>query len=218
MEDFFRKYADRIKTGAADECWPWIGSHVSAGYGNFTRDGKVIYAHRASFEAANGIGSAVGWVIRHTCDNKPCVNPKHLLSGTHKDNNHDAWERGQLKPLKGEAASRAILTDKIVLAARTEVSAGTASIAELARKHGVAHGVMHAAVTGESWQHLEGAAAQPGYQRGEKRHNAILSAADVRDIRRRLEAGERGMDLALRYGVKRCTISAVKHGRNWSHA
>ncbi|UGO47583.1 HNH endonuclease [Morganella phage vB_MmoP_Lilpapawes] len=34
-----------------------------------------------------------GMVVRHTCDNKRCVNPNHLLLGTRKENTHDMLER-----------------------------------------------------------------------------------------------------------------------------
>jgi len=41
-----------------------------------------------------------GLVIRHTCDNPRCINPDHLLAGTHKDNGEDVARRrrgGKLK-------------------------------------------------------------------------------------------------------------------------
>lgn len=49
--------------------------------------------------------------------------------------------------------------------------------------------------------------------RGESHGNAVLSNADVRDIRARRKAGERPSDLAREYGVVLNTISAVASGR-----
>lgn len=36
-------------------------------------------------------------VVRHTCDTPPCVNPEHLIVGTHKDNSADRRDRGRYR-------------------------------------------------------------------------------------------------------------------------
>jgi hypothetical protein len=36
-------------------------------------------------------------IIRHTCDTRNCINPKHLLPGTYADNTKDMIERGRAK-------------------------------------------------------------------------------------------------------------------------
>lgn len=55
-----------------------------------------------------------GYVIRHTCDNRLCINPEHLLIGTHKDNVSDRVKRG--RSAKGEDNGRSKLTESEVLA------------------------------------------------------------------------------------------------------
>lgn len=54
-------------------------------------------------------------------------------------------------------------------------------------------------------------------QRGDRSSTRKVSDAQVAEIRRRLAAGERGVDLAAEFGVSRPTISAIKVGRNWKH-
>lgn len=36
-----------------------------------------------------------GMVVRHTCDNRLCINPSHLLLGTHADNVRDRVKRNR---------------------------------------------------------------------------------------------------------------------------
>lgn len=50
-----------------------------------------------------------GYVIRHTCDNAKCINPKHLLLGDHLDNIHDAVVRDRVQ--HGEAHHKSKLTE-----------------------------------------------------------------------------------------------------------
>lgn len=42
-------------------------------------------------------------VVRHTCDNPRCINPEHLVGGTHLDNMQDMRERGRQGPVRGNA-------------------------------------------------------------------------------------------------------------------
>lgn len=109
MIGFFTEYADRIMPEPNSGCWLWIGAQITAGYGAFTKKRKVTYAHRAAYEAANGIGSAAGLVVRHRCDTPACVNPDHLEIGTYQDNSNDKYERGRGNT--GERGGNARLTE-----------------------------------------------------------------------------------------------------------
>lgn len=83
-----------VRVEKSDGCWLWTGSRMTHGYGVLTVNGRPIGAHRYSYSIANGpIADDV--VIRHSCDNPPCVNPAHLLAGTQTDNVHDMLERGR---------------------------------------------------------------------------------------------------------------------------
>lgn len=56
--------------------------------------GKKIKAYRFAYERKHGAVPA-GLVVRHTCDNRRCVNTEHLLLGTQADNIRDMWLRGR---------------------------------------------------------------------------------------------------------------------------
>ena len=89
--------------------------------------------HRVMWYLVHGLMKK-GIVIRHTCDNMRCINPEHLLSGSHKDNNGDMHSRGRAYKLPaGEDAHGAKLSNKDVEAIRREAAAGR-SFQELAKE------------------------------------------------------------------------------------
>jgi hypothetical protein len=85
------RFWDKVAIGAPDECWPWQANIDGWGYGTIRGDGKIERSNRVAFFLTHGY-----WpnVCRHTCDNPPCCNPKHLLDGTHADNSLDRSVRG----------------------------------------------------------------------------------------------------------------------------
>lgn len=86
---------ERILTNIIQDdrgCWRWTGGLGGRGYGSIS---PQIKAHRFSYEAFNG-PIPEGLHVRHKCDVKDCVNPAHLLVGTHQDNMRDAKERGRM--------------------------------------------------------------------------------------------------------------------------
>ena len=70
-------------------CWNWNKSVTSAGYGQFQRNKKYWTTHTFAYVQSYG-EIPKGSVIRHTCHNRRCCNPDHLVIGTHKDNYHDS--------------------------------------------------------------------------------------------------------------------------------
>lgn len=80
-----------------DACIEWPHARSKSGYGQTWRNGKVVYVHRVVWEQIHGRALAAGEEIRHTCDNKPCFNPRHLLVGSRIDNVRDAIERNRMR-------------------------------------------------------------------------------------------------------------------------
>ncbi len=76
-------------------CWEWQGSKHRQGYGRLTW-GRIdtYFAHRISYFIFNG-DIPYGNVVRHTCDNPACVNPKHLILGNQSENTIDSVIRNR---------------------------------------------------------------------------------------------------------------------------
>jgi hypothetical protein len=77
------------------QCWIWTGGLCSHGYGQFWSVGARYRANRFVLFLERGVRPPRDQVVRHTCDNPPCVNPDHLIIGTHADNAADMVERGR---------------------------------------------------------------------------------------------------------------------------
>lgn len=111
--------------GPTGECWEWQKGKNSAGYGYVWYKGKDHRVHRLMYQLEHPDEDITGKVIRHTCDNPKCMNPAHLLSGTHQDNMDDRKVRrrtatglqngnGRLKPREVDAirALKGILSQR----------------------------------------------------------------------------------------------------------
>jgi hypothetical protein len=84
-----QSFFDIVWIGDEEECWEWEGDLTKDGYpvvGEFK-----VRAHRLAFELANEQRILLKRQIHHTCYNRLCVNPFHLVMVTQKE--HEALTR-----------------------------------------------------------------------------------------------------------------------------
>lgn len=88
-------------------CQEWQSTLHRDGYGKFWFKGSQIPAHRMAYILFNGEIPKGQWVL-HKCDNRKCVNPKHLFLGNRIDNINDMdkkQRRGTKSTLKESQVS-----------------------------------------------------------------------------------------------------------------
>lgn len=79
-------------------CMEWqgaLGATEPFAYGALSIAGRMTRAHRYAWELANNATVPEGMIVMHKCDNPKCVNPDHLMVGTHKDNFDDMVSKGR---------------------------------------------------------------------------------------------------------------------------
>lgn len=85
----------RVRIKSRHECWEWLGSINTKGYGVIYWNGKTRKAHRISHELTKGETGSL--LVCHKCDNTKCVNPDHLFRGSCKDNTTDMIQKGRAR-------------------------------------------------------------------------------------------------------------------------
>lgn len=132
-------------------CWECVSHILSDGakYPSLYREGRRRDAHRYIYELRHGAINNSKLLVRHTCDNRHCINPKHLILGTHKDNTQDAVKRGRMT--KGVRSHFAKLTEDDVRQIR---AAKGISQAQLARDYHINQPTIWYIIHRKTWRHV----------------------------------------------------------------
>lgn len=124
-------------------CWEWRGTRHPRGYGQYNGH----RAHRIAYERWNGPIPA-GQLVRHTCDNRGCVNPCHLTVGTPAQNSRDMKDRN--RQARGERHSQVKLREADVAEVRALLDRGVPA-REIATRFGIDPSTVSNIKTGKSW-------------------------------------------------------------------
>lgn len=145
-------FLSKILPDDATGCWLWTGVQYPNGYGLAMYAGEKFLAHRVSYAMWRG-PIPNGMVVRHSCDNKQCVNPHHLEIGTVRDNTQETYDRGLINHARGERHGGAKLTDADVTAIRAARSgAKKVPLAVLAAQYRVDESTISRVAAGKLWR------------------------------------------------------------------
>ena len=143
---FLAKVPDRPDGG----CWLWAAARNERSYGTFRVGPRKQYAHRVSYELFVG-EVPLGLVVRPTCDCPPCVNPAHLVVGTHLENMADARSRDMF--VRGRDHHKAKFTVEDIRTIREARDTGV-TLMSLAAEFGVSHTAISRIANGTRWAHV----------------------------------------------------------------
>ena len=146
-----KRFWSKVNIGGMDDCWEWSGG-MKEGYGKFRLDGKKTSSHRISFAVANGGIPNDSEVILHSCDNRACVNPKHLSAGMVIDNVNDRNQKN--RQAKGEKIWKSKISEKQVLEIRARYIPRVVTFKMLAEEYGLCLRQVYMIVSKKSCSHV----------------------------------------------------------------
>lgn len=147
--EFYRFWS---KVDKAGDCWVWRASLNGSGYGRFRLRGEIRYAHRLSFEIANG-KIRHGLLVLHDCDNPACVRPSHLFQGTVLENIAD--RDSKQRQVRGSRVNTAKVTEDSVREIRSLYSSGNYSQQSLSNRFGIRQSALSSIIRRETWTHVK---------------------------------------------------------------
>lgn len=131
----------------SDECLIWPFRVEPNGYGSLYWDGATAGAHRVMCSLAHGEPGDRDLQTAHSCNNRRCVNPRHLRWATAQENTLEKNDHGTM--LVGERNPQHVLTEDDVLAIRTYE--GKAFLREVAPLFGVSMSTVHRIWQRKAW-------------------------------------------------------------------
>lgn len=227
-----QKDIDRIEKSIIklDNCWEYSFKESSDGYFKTGLKYKTIRVHRLIYQLHNPAENIKDKIIRHICDNKRCVNFRHLLSGTNDDNMKDMVER-ELQ-CRGSRINTAVLNEDQVLQILHGIQSGEIKTTkEICDQYKLSRAMPQFILNGKSWTHITKNFNLPELKQklkehddftrhnkcGEQANSSKLTTHQVVEIKKMLANGVSMYRIAKLYNMGETTIWHIKHNDNWKH-
>lgn len=148
---------DKVKLPSElpDTCIEFTGLLTWDGYGVLEdpKTHQVRKAHRVAYcvENKTTLDKITAVVIMHKCDNRKCINPKHLVAGTVADNNADRQAKGISADRRGANCPTAKLTPELV----REIRAAKGTCIQIGKRYGVSAKCINNIQRRITWQNVD---------------------------------------------------------------
>lgn len=196
----------RINTDLS-QCWRWMKSHSSAGYGQLMIRGIPLNAHRLSWWLHNGCPDMDrSEIIGHKCDNKTCCNPEHLENIPQGKNVKDGYDRGltvQTKTRFGDGRHTAC----------TECRAHTKNKCVYEGDEPCVRCVTLGLTCVKEAAALPATAFVGGACSGESNKHCKVKDADILAMRAERASGAKVKDIAAKYGIAAAYAGSLISGK-----
>lgn len=201
-ERFETKFLTKLDKTNSKGCWLYLGKLSAQGYGRIKSGDSLEGLHRFSYTYHKGAIPS-GLLIRHTCDEHNCLNPEHLLVGTHQDNYNDMVVQGT--QARGVTNGHAKLTEEQV----KDIYLSLEPTKDLAIRYGVVQGVISQIRLNKNWTHVTDGLTRVGAIQDNLRS---LSYKAVCSIYMELTShkARKQAEIAKGYNTNVKTVSAIK--------
>ena len=150
----------------------------------------------------NGKDVKKPYMIRHKCDNRMCINPEHLLIGTHIDNMNDRFTRNRCA--NGVKNGNSKLTDEQVI----DIYYSKLSYSDISIKFKISKYVINQIRLGKLWKHITKDLDKKMVKRkGTFNENQIVEI---------FKSNKNINELAKIFNTTNITIKRIKDKKTWS--
>jgi hypothetical protein len=143
------RFWSKVDRRGMDACWEWQGTVTKYGYGQFSIDRRSFRSNRLAYFLVQRTDPLTLRVC-HSCDNRLCVNPRHLFLGTDADNTADRHQKDRDYHPIGELNMSARLTESQVC----EIRRSSDPDPLVASRYGVCLTTVQNVRRRKTWKHL----------------------------------------------------------------
>lgn len=212
-----------INFGEFKDCWEYGKWSKKSNYPTIKISNTELRITRVLYQIFHPEENIDDKVICHTCDNRFCVNPNHLFSGTIQDNMNDKISKN--RQTKGSDISSSKLSENSIIEILEGIINGKFnSYDDIQNNFDISISSVSSILNGMRWTHItkdynlfELKNKIIKSRKGTNSPSSLLSIEDVKDIKQRLKNGETGVSISKIYNVSQYVICKINCGRSYQN-